>query len=85
MTALRVENMDVVPFTFQALLHTYYSIPAISEVTVSMVGMEGLHYYDKVCSGQMLATLVAILAATTYLSLHGAQTLTGPGHLGGAS
>ena len=45
---LRVRNAGAEPFSFQALLHTYYSVPAIAEVRVH--GLGGRRYLDKLAA-----------------------------------
>ena len=37
-------------FTFTTLLHTYFRLPQISEVTIS--GLSKLEYIDKVANGE---------------------------------
>ncbi|RIA85433.1 galactose mutarotase-like domain-containing protein [Glomus cerebriforme] len=45
-TNLIVKNEDKAPFDFQALLHTYYSVPDISKVSIE--GFYNVSYVDKV-------------------------------------
>eukprot|EP00435_Cladocopium_sp_Y103_P046757 s951_g13.t1 len=47
---LRVKNTGDAPFTFQTLLHTYFRIPDIEQVTVR--GLGGRTYLDKVKGGK---------------------------------
>ncbi|PKC17581.1 galactose mutarotase-like protein [Rhizophagus irregularis] len=45
-TNLSVKNEDTAPFDFNVLLHTYYSVPDISKVSVE--GLQNISYIDKV-------------------------------------
>uniref|UniRef100_A0A1D1YKM3 glucose-6-phosphate 1-epimerase n=1 Tax=Anthurium amnicola TaxID=1678845 RepID=A0A1D1YKM3_9ARAE len=45
-TNLTVKNEDTVPFDFNVLLHTYYSVPDVSKVSVE--GLHNVPYVDKV-------------------------------------
>eukprot|EP00927_Polykrikos_kofoidii_P060745 TRINITY_DN55668_c0_g1_i1.p1 TRINITY_DN55668_c0_g1~~TRINITY_DN55668_c0_g1_i1.p1 ORF type:complete len:300 (+),score=53.64 TRINITY_DN55668_c0_g1_i1:85-984(+) len=46
---LRVENCGDAPFSYQALLHTYFIVPKIEEVVVR--GLQGRTYIDKAAGG----------------------------------
>ena len=43
---LDVENRGLEPFTFEAALHTYFSVHDVARVTIA--GLEGTEYLDKV-------------------------------------
>ena len=47
---LDVHNVDTVPFTFEEALHTYLTVGSIEQVTVA--GLEGTAYLDKVAGGR---------------------------------
>lgn len=49
---LRITNTGDVPFNFQALLHTYFKIPEISNVSIR--GLSGRSYLDKAKDNEML-------------------------------
>ena len=49
LTELLIENLDESAFDFQALLHTYFNVDSITDVTVS--GTEGTDYIDQLADG----------------------------------
>merc|ERR1712137_177162 len=49
---LTIRNTDDKSFDFQALLHTYFNIPDISQVAV--LGLDGRRYVDKVAGGEVI-------------------------------
>ncbi|KAJ2548178.1 ATP-dependent RNA helicase dbp7 [Coemansia sp. RSA 1933] len=45
-TIMKFENVDVRPFDFTALMHTYFRVPSIADTAV--VGLKGVEYADKI-------------------------------------
>ncbi|MCA1781798.1 MAG: D-hexose-6-phosphate mutarotase [Dermatophilaceae bacterium] len=49
--SLSVTNLDTVPFTYEAALHTYLSVTDIRQVRID--GLDGVDYVDKTADGQV--------------------------------
>lgn len=49
--SLSVTNLDAVPFTYEAALHTYLSVSDIRGVRIE--GVDGIDYVDKTAGGQV--------------------------------
>lgn len=74
---LRVKNTGDAPFTFQTLLHTYFRIPDIEQVTVR--GLGGRTYLDKVKGGKeaQLGPDVELPAFTDRVYIGGKDVVSG--------
>ena len=78
---LKINNADVVPFSFEEALHTYLAVGDVRHVTVD--GLDGAHYLDRAAGATQLHRVqkgpVVIEAETDRLyAHHGSVTLDDP-------